>query len=174
LSSNGAPRPRSLSALAKGPDRLLGFGLLLAAFLLMAGWILPMMTLSRMVFLSQEVSLLQGIWELAKEGEYFLFILLAGFSVLFPAVKIVLGLLLWYGAAEPGSKARWLRWLDFLGRWSMLDVFVVALIVVAVKVSLIDEIELHGGVYAFTSAILLSMLCLRRMEHLAEKVTSSA
>jgi paraquat-inducible protein A len=56
----------------------------------------------------------------------------------------------------------------------MLDVFVVALVVVAVKVSLIDDVELHGGVYAFTSAILLSMLCLRRMEHLAERLTSSA
>jgi paraquat-inducible protein A len=165
---------RSLLASAKGADRLLGFGLLIAAFLLVAGWLLPMMTLSRFVLLSEEVSLLRGIWELAREGEYFLFVLLAGFSVLFPALKIVLGLLLWYGAAEPGSKARWLRWLDFLGRWSMLDVFVVALVVVAVKVSLIDDVELHGGVYAFTSAILLSMLCLRRMEHLAERLTSSA
>jgi paraquat-inducible protein A len=166
--------PRSLLASAKGPDRLIGWGLLLAAFLLMAGWLLPMMTLSRFVFLSQEVSLLQGVWELAKEGEYFLFALLAGFSILFPAVKLLLGLLLWYGAAEPSRQGSWLRWLDFIGRWSMLDVFVVALIVVAVKVSLIDDVELHGGLYAFTLAILLSMLCLRRMEVLAERVTSSA
>ena len=166
--------PRSLLAVARGADRLIGWGLLLAAFLLMTGWLLPMMTLSRFVFLSQEVSLLQGIWELALEGEYFLFVLLAGFSVVFPAIKLLLGLLLWYGAAEPARQSRWLRWLDFLGRWSMLDVFVVALVVVAVKVSLIDEVELHGGLYAFTSAILLSMLCLRRMEALAERITSSA
>ena len=164
----------SLLAQARGGDRLLGWGLLVAAFLLIMGWLLPMMTLSRFVFLSQEVSLIQAIWELAAGGEYFLFILLAGFSVLFPALKILFGLLLWYGAAESGRKAQWLRWLDFLGRWSMLDVFVVALIVVAVKVSLIDDVELHGGLYAFTAAILLSMLCLKRMESLAARFTSSA
>ncbi len=140
----------------------------------MAGWLLPMMTLSRFVFLSQEVSLLQGIWELAREGEFFLFALLAAFSILFPAVKILLGLLIWYGAISSHRQGRWLRWLDVLGRWSMLDVFVVALMVVAIQVSLIDDVELHGGLYAFTAAILLSMLCLKRMEGLAGRLTSSA
>lgn len=173
-SSEKPQRNGRLAGRARGLDRLLGGGLLTAAFLLMAGWLLPMMTLSRFVFLSQEVSLLQGIWELAREGEVFLFVLLAAFSILFPAVKILLGLLIWYGAVSSHRQSHWLRWLDVLGRWSMLDVFVVALIVVAVKVSLVDEVELHGGIYAFTAAILLSMLCLKRMEALAERFTSSA
>jgi hypothetical protein len=39
--------------------------------------------------------------------------------------------------------------MEAAGRWSMLDVFVVALIVVGVRTSLIDDVSVHAGVYVF-------------------------
>ena len=52
----------------------------------------------------------------------------------------------------------------------MLDVFVVALTVVAIKISIITDVAVHFGIYAFTAAILLSLVTVQRMTHLARRM----
>ncbi len=55
----------------------------------------------------------------------------------------------------------------------MLDVFVVALIVVGVRVSLIDDVSVHAGIYVFTAAIVLSLLVVQRMTALARRALTA-
>lgn len=160
----------SLSALATGLDRWLGWGAILAAILLVAGWTLPIMTVERLLFLSREISILQGVGELWSEGEAFLAIVIGAFSVVLPAVKLALALYLWYQAEAGSSRLRHaLTLLELAGRWSMLDVFVVALLVVAIRTSLIDDVTVHPGVYVFTAAIVLSLVVVQRMAVLARR-----
>jgi paraquat-inducible protein A len=156
---------------ARGADRLIGAGILLAAATLAAGWVLPVMTVRRLFFLSTEVSILRGLGELWANGHYGLFALVGLFSVIFPAGKLAAALVLWR-FARPGElrHAGCLRWLERLGRWSMLDVFVVALIVVAIEVSLVSEVEMHAGIYVFAAGVCLSMLVVRRLLALASRV----
>jgi paraquat-inducible protein A len=160
----------SLSALASGPDRWLGWGAILAAILLVAGWVLPIMTVERLLFLSHEISILQGVGELWSEDETFLALVIGAFSVLLPAVKLALALYLWFHA-EAGSRRlhQALSLLELAGRWSMLDVFVVALLVVAIRTSLINDVTVHPGVYVFTAAIVLSLVVVQRMAVLARR-----
>ena len=160
----------SLFTLAIGPDRWLGWGAILAAVLLVAGWVLPIMTVERFLFLSREISILQGVAELWSGDEAFLAIVIGAFSVLLPAVKLALALYLWFHA-EAGSQQlrRALGLLELAGRWSMLDVFVVALLVVAIRTSLIDDVTVHPGVYVFTAAIVLSLVVVQRMAVLARR-----
>ncbi len=164
------PPAISLSALATGLDRWLGWGAILAAILLVAGWMLPIMTVERLLFLSREISILQGVAELWSEDEAFLAIVIGAFSILLPAVKLALALYLWFHA-EAGSQQlrRALSLLELAGRWSMLDVFVVALLVVAIRTSLIDDVTVHPGVYVFTAAIVLSLVVVQRMAVLARR-----
>jgi paraquat-inducible protein A len=63
--------------------------------------------------------------------------------------------------------------MEAAGRWSMLDVFVVALIVVGVRTSLIDDVSVHAGVYVFTAAIVLSLLVVQRMTALARRALTA-
>ena len=163
----------SLSALASGADRWLGWGAILAAVLLVAGWVLPIMTVERLLFLSHEISILQGVGELWSEGESFLALVIGAFSVLLPAVKLALALYLWFHA-EAGSRRlhHALSLLELAGRWSMLDVFVVALLVVAIRTSLIDDVTVHPGVYVFTAAIVLSLVVVQRMTVLARRAVA--
>lgn len=49
----------------------------------------------------------------------------------------------------------------------MLDVFVVALVVVVIKLSLISDVSVHVGVYVFAAAVLLSMPAVRRVAVMA-------
>jgi paraquat-inducible protein A len=163
-----SPHPNSLAVTVRGPDRLLGWLVLAAGVLLGLGWVLPIMTVKKLWFLSERVSILQGAAELLRHGDYFLFTVIIVFSVAFPLLKLGLALHLWY-RIDAGSKAlgRALAWIEQLGRWSMLDVFVVALLVVAIQASLISEVAIHAGIYVFTGAVVLSILAVQRMTALA-------
>ena len=73
---------------------------------------------------------------------------------------------------HPGDDAiltRLYAGLDFIGRWSMLDVFVAAMLVVVIKLSLISDVEIHAGLYVFIAAVILSMVAVRRIATLAHR-----
>lgn len=166
-----SPDPKSLAATVSGPDRLLGWLVLFAGILLGLGWVLPVMTVNKLWFLSERVSILQGAAELLRHGDYFLFFVIVTFSVLFPLLKLGLALHLWYQADATSPRlGRALARIEQLGRWSMLDVFVVALLVVAIQASLISEVAIHAGIYVFTGAVVLSILAVQRMTALARRM----
>jgi paraquat-inducible protein A len=48
--------------------------------------------------------------------------------------------------------------LSVYGKWSMLDVFVVALLVVSVKLGAMAEARVEIGIYAFAASVILTML----------------
>ena len=166
--------PKSLAATANGLDRLLGWVIVADILLLILGWMLPIMTVERLLFLSERLSILQGVGQLWTHGDYALFALIAVFSILFPLLKLALALFLWYliDASSVGL-ARALHWMEILGRWSMLDVFVIAFIVAAIQVSFIDDVDLHAGLYVFAGAILLSILVVQRMTALARRAVAA-
>ncbi len=162
--------PYSLAATARGADRLLGLFFALVGGLLVAGWTLPIMTIQKLFFFAERVSILEGAAVLWDDGHTFLFVVILVFSVVFPALKIGFALLLWYAADARGARAmKALTWLETLGRWSMLDVFVVALTIVAIQVSIVSDVATHAGLYVFTAAVVLSMAGLRRLIVLARR-----
>jgi paraquat-inducible protein A len=162
--------PNSLAARTRGPDRLLGLALAAAVVLLAAGWVLPLMTVSKLLVLYDEVSILSGAARLWAGGYYVLFAVIVVFSVVFPAAKISLAGFMWL-RLDLGRQGlpKALDIIDGLGRWSMLDVFVVALTVVAVEVSLVSDVAIHPGLYCFAGAVVISMATVRRMTRLARR-----
>ncbi len=64
--------PRSLAATARGPDRLLGLFFLAVSALLVAGWTLPIMTVHKLVFFAEQISILEGAAELWDSENYVL------------------------------------------------------------------------------------------------------
>ena len=166
--------PRSLAATARGPDRLLGLFFLAVSALLVAGWTLPIMTVHKLVFFAEQISILEGAAELWDSENYVLGAVVVVFSVVFPSLKMLVALTLWYGADARGPDlARLLGWLETFGRWSMLDVFVVALTIVAVQVSIISDVTTHAGLYVFTAAVVLSMAGVRRLVVLARRAAET-
>ena len=166
-------QPRTLAASARGADRLLGLLFVVASALLVMGWTVPIMTIRKLVFFAERISILEGSAVLWEGQNYFLFVVVIVFSVLFPALKMMLALALWYRADARGpGLVRTLNWLEIFGRWSMLDVFVVALIIAAVQISLISDVTTHAGLYVFTAAVVLSMAGVRRLLVLARRTAA--
>lgn len=62
-----------------------------------------------------------------------------------------------------------MNWLSHYGKWSMLDVFVVALLVVIVKLGVLATVEVHYGIYMYAAAGLLIMLCTTVINSIAKK-----
>lgn len=79
---------------------LIPVALVLAAGLLIAGLVLPVMTLKKLVFWKSTFSVLTGIQGLFIEGHWVLGVVILLFSVIFPIFKLTMLFQLWFvGAA---------------------------------------------------------------------------
>ncbi|MCU7849485.1 MAG: paraquat-inducible protein A [Candidatus Thiodiazotropha sp. (ex Lucinoma kastoroae)] len=138
--------------------RWLRWLLLLTSCLLMAGLYMPMVTLTKFLFIANSFSVLSGVQELFNREQWFLFLVVGLFSVILPVFKIVLlFLLLHYREIRSAQFGHLLKMMHDYGRWAMLDVMVVAVMIVTVKLGVIAEIEIHTGLYLFGAAVLLIM-----------------
>jgi len=140
-----------------------------SAILLTAGLLLPLMRVEKMVFWKTEYSVITGVVGLLHDGEFVLAAILFFFSVVFPIVKLVTLGFLWFVKFEETKRSKILEWLGVLGKWSMLDVFVVAILIVAVKLGPLANVHPKQGVYVFCFAIIMAIVTTMRVEHLAKK-----
>jgi len=130
---------------------------LLTLILFISSLFAPLFTLEKFYFFANTVSLLSALFSLIEKGHVFLFLIIFIFSILFPLFKLSVILYIWNSQA--GARVQHLlKWIHHLGKWSMLDVFVVALMVVSIKLDQVAKMQIHYGLYLFLSAVLLSML----------------
>ena len=143
---------------------LLRFYIRVAAILLFVGLVAPIITLSKFVLVQNTFSVLSGVIELFEEGQIFLFLVIAGFSVVIPILKLwILYRLVSKKEVAREKIKKQLHWMHLYGKWSMLDVFVVAVMVVAVKLGAIADVEMRYGLYAFAASVLLTMFITSRI-----------
>jgi len=117
----------------------------------------PLFTLEKFYFFANTVSLFSALLSLIDKGHLFLFLIIFIFSIVFPVFKLAVILYLWN--AQTGlAVQRLLRLIHQFGKWSMLDVFVVALMVVSIKFDAVADMQIHYGLYLFLSSVILSML----------------
>ena len=134
--------------------------LALAAIMLYpAAMLLPMLRVEQLGHVRED-SLLAGVYALITEGYWFIGTIIFLFSVILPPVKLVA---LWLLSVDTNRvakhhHARVYRAVEFLGKWSMLDVMVVALLVAFVKLGDLISIHAGQGLIAFAIMVLLSLV----------------
>lgn len=127
--------------------------------LLISGMMLPMFSFHKFYIFNDTFSLLTGIMHLLQEGELFLFFILFTFSVAIPLYKMILSFLLVSNKIdETEQKIKTVNRLAVMGKWSMADVFVIAILAATVKLGMIASIEIHTGLFVFGSGVITSML----------------
>lgn len=143
---------------------------LLAGTLLLAGMLTPLLTLTRLWLFDDRLSIIGGIAQLWLQGQYLLFVLILGFSVVLPLAKLGLLIrLLTLDSRGSTTAQRYLKLMHEYGRWAMLDVMVVAMLIVTVKLGVIVSIQVHYGLYLFAAGVLLTMLVTRQTVNWLEK-----
>lgn len=153
---------------------ILRFILLAATILFIIGTVTPMITISKFILIKHSFSILAGITELLLNGQIVLFIVITGFSIILPSMKILfLYRLLWQKPVNTQKTRKYLYLLHEYGRWAMLDVMIVAVLVVTVKLGAIVSIQIHFGLYIFAAAVLLIMVITSKIVRLTDKSLST-
>ena len=143
-------RKNTTASLSRQDTVVLLFLLALSTGLLIAGLILPMMTITKLLMFSNSFSVLTGVYELWQNGHFMLFAIVAGFSIVMPFLKIaVLFKLVLHRQRHSLTFDHLLHLMHEYGRWAMLDVMVVAVLIVTVKLGAIASIEVHSGLFVF-------------------------
>ncbi len=129
-----------------------------AALCLLLGLTLPVVKLTWLYFFDNKHSILSIIWVLFHDREYLLSGVLIIFSALFPLTKLIYLLVLYYRRLNdilPSERLLYI--LSWLGRWSMLDVLVLALVVFYTKQTGVADATVLPGIYFFAVSVMLTM-----------------
>ena len=141
---------------------------ILSVLLLIMGLTLPMMSIRQFYFFESAFSVLSGVQQLLIERKWGLALLIGVFSVVLPLLKLVV-LLQLSRTVEKTKFKRYIKLMHEYGRWAMLDVLVVAVLIVTVKLGVLVNVQVHSGLYLFAAAVFLTMY----LTHVAVKNAAS-
>jgi len=138
------------------------WALLLTAMLLyIPANLLPMMHTSSL-FGSQSDTIMSGVVYFWTSGSWYLALIIFFASIMVPLLKMVALMLLLITAQRRSrwqlqQRTRLYRLVEFVGRWSMLDIYVVAVIVALVQLKGLATILPGPGAIAFGAVVVLTM-----------------
>lgn len=132
------------------PSLDLKYRLLLAFITLITlifSWFAPIFTLTQLWVFEDQVSMVSILVQLAESGNLILALLIGVTSLLLPLAKVLLIIWLQLPRVARELYQQHTGWFERLGRWSMLDIWVVALSVVAIKLSAWLDAQIEYGLY---------------------------
>jgi paraquat-inducible protein A len=110
-----------------------------------------------------EATVWDGVVQLMSHGEYFIGVVVFLASIVVPLLKL-LGLFFlvitvkWGYGRRLRGRTRIYKFIDYIGPWAMLDVFLVAILVALVKMGDIGKMIPGPGLIAFTAVVVLTIL----------------
>ena len=103
-----------------------------------------------------EITFVKAVQKAIEGGAYTLGYLIAGASGVWPYTKTLLMMLCWYYPMTAARRGYGLLWLARLGRWSLVDVYSVIVLIVGLR---IDKTLPTGGPLSTRSASNVSIYC---------------
>ena len=138
---------------------LLSVAIIGASISLALGISLPSIKLTRFYFFATEYSLISTVYTLIARNQIFLGSLVLIFSIMLPVFKIFYLVILTTMPPDVLRRQyRHLKALEWLGKWSMHDVLVLALMIFFIKSQGVYDARSLSGVYFFTSAVVFMIL----------------
>jgi paraquat-inducible protein A len=160
--SKPKPAPRPMQPEAKrSTARTFAFSFLiiLATVFFALGVMLPAIRFTTVFVWTNQHSIATIIWALYTNQEYFLCFVIFTFSILFPFMKLFYLLTLVTSPDLPAEfRERSISAMEWLGRYSMTDVMVLALMIFYVNASGYTEASVLPGVYFFAASTIMTML----------------
>lgn len=144
-----------------------------ALVLLVLGLVRPLLYVEKS-FWDHEYSILDGTWELFRTGRALVALLVCVFVIVLPLLRLAVLLGIWFLHLRAADRRRALGLLDTLDKWSMVDVFALALFVVGVELARQVSTEVRPGAWWFGGGVLLSSLLTWRLRRLARDGAATA
>ncbi len=133
----------------------------LAALLYIPANLLPVMY-TRTVLDNERDTIMSGVLELLQSGSWPIAVLVFVASIVVPLLKILALAIILYSAWRPSGRHRrqrseLFRLVEFIGRWSMLDIYAISLLVTLVQVQSFATVDVGWGAVAFGAVVVLTI-----------------
>ncbi|PHQ66370.1 MAG: paraquat-inducible membrane protein A [Sneathiella sp.] len=107
-------------------------------------------------------TIMGGVIELAQGGQWTIAVIVFVASVLVPIFKIVALLFLVLSVRMKKTRALrqrsvLYRFTEFVGRWSMIDIFMISILIALVKLQSIATVTAGPGAIAFAAVVIITM-----------------
>jgi paraquat-inducible protein A len=148
--------PRKVNSIART------WALVISAFVLyIPANVLPV-TITTYLGSSQSDTIMSGVIYFMQTGSWGIALIIFVASIVVPIAKLVVlsGLLLSVQRRSnwrPEERTRLYRITELVGRWSMLDVFVVTVLVALVRLGYLTTIEAGPGILYFAAVVVITM-----------------
>jgi paraquat-inducible protein A len=139
-----------------------------AALLYIPANVLPVMN-TRTILDDERDTIMSGVLVLLQSGSWPIALLVFVASIVVPLLKILaLGMLL-YSAWRRSPRRRLqrselYRMVEFIGRWSMLDIYAISLLATLVQIQSFASIIVGWGAWAFAAVVVLTLLASRTFD----------
>jgi paraquat-inducible protein A len=135
------------------------FLIILATVFFALGVMLPAIRFTTVFVWTNQHSVATIIWALWKNEEFFLCFVIFMFSILFPFMKLFYLLTLVTSPDMPAEfRNKSISAMEWLGRYSMTDVMVLALMIFYINASGYTEASVLPGIYFFAASAIMTML----------------
>ncbi len=138
------------------------WALVIAAFVFYIPANLLPVTVTTYLGSTQSDTIMSGVIFFIQTGSWGIALIIFVASIVVPIAKLVVlsGLLLSIHRRSrwrPGERTRLYRITELVGRWSMLDVFVVTVLVALVRLGYLTTIEAGPGILYFAAVVVITM-----------------
>jgi paraquat-inducible protein A len=142
--------------------------LLLSAILYIPANLLPVMY-TRTLLDDERDTIMSGVLVLLHSGSWPIALLVFIASIVVPLLKILALSIVLFSAWRPSPRHRrqrsdLYRLIEFIGRWSMLDIYAISLLVTLVQVQSFATIAVGWGAGAFGAVVVLTMAAARTFD----------
>lgn len=142
--------------------------LVLAALLYIPANLLPVMYTHSLLD-DESDTIMSGVLVLLHSGSWPIAMLVFIASIVVPLLKILALAVVWYAAwrkkvRHRAQRSELFRLVDFIGRWSMLDVYAISLLVTLVQVQSYASIGVGWGALAFGAVVVLTLVAARSFD----------
>ena len=140
-------------------NRLCSAAAISALILYLPAVTLPILTIERLGY-SRPSSVWEGVVRFLTHGDWFVGTVVLVCSVIIPVLKLLGLLFLVHGKGwiRPTAQSRLFRWIEWTGRWGMLDVLLIAFLVAWVKMGDLVAIQPGKAVILFCTMVVLSLV----------------
>ncbi len=139
-----------------------------AALLYIPAMVYPIMEVTNFG-ISSSSTIIQGVISFLEHKNYFIAAVIFIASIVIPLIKII-GLLVIFTSLKfklhmtKKTKLKVYNFIEFIGKWSMIDIYVVAILASVIQVSEIFKIKGEIAVTSFTLVVLFTMTAAQKFD----------
>jgi paraquat-inducible protein A len=142
--------------------------LLCATILYVPANLLPVMYTDT-IFDEEQDTIMSGVLVLLQSGSWPIAVLVFIASIVVPLLKIIALSVVLFSAWRRSPRYRTqqselFRMVEFIGRWSMLDVYAISLLVTLVQIRSLASVAVGWGALAFGAVVVLTLFAARTFD----------